>query len=334
LPTSLLSKLDIVEEILGHEIVDETDAFVDGTHREKVNREEGFEWAKLRLLGSRIVDEKLSYSETKAVTAHLLANYSRHFSMLTENQVLRMVSDTVVTVYPTATRQLGKDLPDDLIYTKGEPTDLCTLILTGKMTVITGSDEFRTDVGSWTLLGISALKDPQYKSDFHAFVCNGPCRCIHITRETFAKALDASICEKRELRDDSFRDLPKASHTNSSAPSVSGVTSEAEETVDSTSETGGQRRNSRRSKLIAALQIVETAAPRSLSNRRSTSQPNLKPTSSSYVKSTSCSLNDADSSARATEVIDGPTKAEKKSVNFAGGHEEKEEETVKSEPKS
>lgn len=225
-----------------------------------MNREEGFEWAKLRLLGSKIVDEKLSYSETKAITAHLLANYNRHFSMLTENQVLRMVGDTCVTVFPTANRQLGQDLPDDLIYTKGGSTSICTLILSGKMTVITGSDELRTDVGSWTLLGVSALRDHQYKCDFQAFVCNGPCRCLQITRENFTKALDASICEKRELKEDSFRSLaldkPKTSAPNSeAAPSASEGASEAEETADSASDRGGRRR-SRRSKLIQALQFA------------------------------------------------------------------------------
>ena len=251
-----------MEEILGHEILDETDAFVDGTHQVKVTREEGFEWAKLRLLGSKIVDERLSYSETKAITAHLLVNYIQHFSMLTENQVMRMVGDTSVTVFPTATRRLGQDLPDDLIYKRGEATNVCTLILSGKMTVITGSDEFRTDVGSWTLLGISALKDPQYKCDFEAFVCNGPCRCLEFTRESFINAMDASICEKRELKEDSFRNLEleklQANAANSSAPSASEGASEAEESADTASDLGGRRRSSRRSTLLAALHIADS----------------------------------------------------------------------------
>lgn len=221
---------DIVEEILGHEIVDETDAFVDGTHEVKVTREEGFEWAKLRLLGSRMVDERLSYSEIKAVTAHLLVNHSKHFSMLTENQVMDMVADTVVSVLPTATRRLGQDLPDDLVYAKGESTNICSLILSGRMTVITGSDEFRTDVGSWTLLGISALKDPLYECDFQAFVCNGPCRCLQFTREKYVKALDASICEKRALKEDTvrIRELEKMTSPSSSAPNASSTASEAD----------------------------------------------------------------------------------------------------------
>merc|ERR1711933_526004 len=66
---------DIIEEILGQEIVDETDAFIDVTDPVKVDRAETFEWARLRLLDAKIVDEKLTYDEAKAVTAHLRANY-------------------------------------------------------------------------------------------------------------------------------------------------------------------------------------------------------------------------------------------------------------------
>jgi metal transporter CNNM len=186
---------DIVEEILGQEIVDETDAFVDGTHRETVNRGEAFEWAKLRLLGSTIVDQKLTYTETKAITAHLLANYPKAVSQLTPTQLHYLVSETVISVFPAATREIGKDIPKDLLYEQGVRSNVCTLILSGKVTVITGADEFRSDVSFWTLLGISALHDPQYTPDFTAFVCNGPCRCLQFSRDMFTAAISITDIE-------------------------------------------------------------------------------------------------------------------------------------------
>jgi hypothetical protein len=91
LPAEIIDSIDIIEEILGHEIVDETDAFVDGSHAVKVDRTEGFEMAKLRLLGSKMGEEKLTYIEAKAVTSHLLSNYPHAVDLLTEHQVERLV---------------------------------------------------------------------------------------------------------------------------------------------------------------------------------------------------------------------------------------------------
>ena len=248
-----------------------TDAFVDGTHQVKVDRTEGFEWAKLRLLGSKVMDEMLSHTETKAITAHLFANHPKAVTMLTENQVQRLIAETPVTIFPTATRELGKELPDDLIYEKDIPSDVCTLILSGKVTIIAGVDEIRTDVSSWTLLGMSALRDPEYKPDFTAFVCNGPCRCIQISRERFGQALDASASERHAIQEDSFRNLafdkPPGSTTGAAASSAHSASEVASEYSENASERVGIRED-RRSKLIAALQIA-----------RRNSEPGMHPAS-------------------------------------------------------
>jgi len=246
---------DIIEEIIGHEIVDETDAFMDGTHQVKVDRVEGFEWAKLRLLGGDVIDEHLSYTETKAITAHLMTNYPRAVALLTESQVHRLIAETVVTVFPTATRELGKELPNDLIYEKNVPSNVCTLILSGKVTVISGDDEIRTDVSSWTLMGIGALRDPNYKPDFTAFVSDGPCRCLRITREDFTIAMDASASEKQSIKEDSFRNLAVTLKNSGHGKSNSEAASVYSETASSVA-SGGILKANRKSKLIAALQIA------------------------------------------------------------------------------
>lgn len=199
---------DIIEEILGDEIVDETDAFVDGTHSRVVNRAESFKWARLRLLDSKLVDETLTYDESRAVTAHLMKNYPQVVSLLTENQLVRLVSTTPVSLLPTAEQKVGQDLPSDLLYQKGVESDFCTLILAGKITVIAGSENFRSDVSSWCLLGSAALNDPSYKPDFNAFVSAGPCRCVRISRARFAAAIDGSTFERL---DHSSHDLGESS---------------------------------------------------------------------------------------------------------------------------
>ena len=72
---------DIIEEILGAEIVDETDVFVDVDNHIKVDRRT-FDWSRLRLLDSRAVDKTMGADEVNAASAHLLTNHQEVFGLL------------------------------------------------------------------------------------------------------------------------------------------------------------------------------------------------------------------------------------------------------------
>ena len=235
---------DIIEEIIGDEIVDETDAFVDGTHSVPVNRAEGFKWASLRLLDSKIVDERLSFEETKAVTAHLSKNFPGVFSLVSEAQLQRLIIETPVSVFPTAEQHVGQDLPDDLLYHRHVENDVSTLLLSGKVTVISGEDNFRSYVSSWSLLAGGALVSSPYQPDFSAWVSAGPCRCLRITRKRFVQAIDGSVLERK--------------HTGTSV--VSTAFSEPTETTpeDALAPTGKDINESknRKEKFMTALKAV------------------------------------------------------------------------------
>lgn len=217
---------DIIEEILGDEILDETDAFRDGTHAVTIDREDAFKFARLRLLDRKIVDERLSYDETRAVTAHLWKNYPQVVSLLTENQLHQLVTDTTVSVLPTAEQEIGQGMPSDLMYEKGIPSDVCTLIIAGKVTVLVGSDQFRSDVSSFALLGTGALIDdsPSYVPDFTAFVSSGPCRCIRISRARYTEAVDASAVERTGRQNTKQVGIPPSNEGTAMVPSEDPLT--------------------------------------------------------------------------------------------------------------
>jgi hypothetical protein len=179
------------------------------------------------------VDSRLSTEETQVVTAHLRSNYSHVVAVLSDAQLYRLVSDSPVVVYPTAALEYGTTLPSDLIYVKGDPIDLCTLILSGKVTVLVGVDQFRSDVSSWSLLGAGALENPNYVPDFSAFVSNGPCRCIRISRSRFVAAIDASVLERTEK------------HRKATPQAINPINLDGKSSL-------------RKTKLVTALQALET----------------------------------------------------------------------------
>lgn len=186
---------DIIEVILGDQIIDETDAWMDVDHTKRVTSRDGFDWARLRLLDSKIVDQTLSEEEVRAVAAHLSSNYGTIFGTLSEKQLMRMIAATPVLEMQEDVKEVNETLPSNLLYEKEKPTDKCTLILGGKVTVIAGDENFRSDLSSWSLLASRALSGDLYLPDFSAYVSSGPCRCLQFSREIFGAAAAASELE-------------------------------------------------------------------------------------------------------------------------------------------
>lgn len=181
---------DIIEVILGEEIVDETDAWVDGNHLKRVDRSAHFDWARLGLLDAKIVRQSLSEDEVRAVAAHLRVNYSSAVSSLTDRQLNWMIASTDIAELPEAQKEIGELLPSNLLYKKNNPCSVTTLILSGKVSILAGKDNFRADISSWSILAAGAFTQESYIPDFSAYVSGGPCRCLQISRECFLKALE------------------------------------------------------------------------------------------------------------------------------------------------
>jgi metal transporter CNNM len=212
---------DIIEEIIGDEIVDETDAYVDSSQSVLVDRPElTRRWASLRLLDAKIVDETLTFDEARAMAAHLSKNYGYLVELISDNQLHKLLAETPVSVLPTADKTAGQLLPDDLMYEKGVRTDVCTLIMSGKVTVIAGDDNFRSDVSSWSMLAAGALGGSSYVPDFSAYVSHGPCRCLRLSRARFSAAVDASALERHAQQQSQGKTTTTTASSALSSPST------------------------------------------------------------------------------------------------------------------
>lgn len=234
---------DIIEIILGEEIVDETDELVDVNDPGSIVKRTGHgeyieggiekssgdftntvdggvsdggstsavDWeARLRLLDERLVTEHLSSDEVRAVAAHLKTNYSEAVQLISDRQLKELLSFVpVCQICPAASCTAdGGDsgVPTDsaeLIYERGVSADFCTVVLSGKIMVMSGADKFRSDVSNWGVLASRALTDPSYVPDFTAWVLpnqnsSGGCRAIKLDRKSYCDAVDNTALERTD----------------------------------------------------------------------------------------------------------------------------------------
>ena len=175
-------------------------------------------------------------------------NFASAVELLTDVQLARLIATTPVVTLETAKQELGESLPKDLIYEKGTPSDKCTLILSGKVTILVGAEDFRSDVSSWSVLGKSALEHAEFSPDFTAFVSDGPCRCLQISHGDFVKAVDASAIERTTAENKAHHKKPP------SITSIDGTGSVGDNVSAASSEPPN-----RREKLLARLYKAETA---------------------------------------------------------------------------
>jgi hypothetical protein len=172
---------DILEEILGEEIEDETDQQenVDSLHR---NRD--MDLARLRLLNSKMIDEKLSPSECAAVLAHLVANVPEVMAVCKENVKLveALVENATVINLKRHSKDPTRPSPDDFLFRRQKLSNSCVLVLNGKMQILAGKDSFRSELGAWSVLGLDALSG-EFVPDFSAYILSDSLRGIRFSTE-------------------------------------------------------------------------------------------------------------------------------------------------------
>lgn len=243
---------DLIEELIGQDIVDETDVYTDNLRRQRVKRVRSIDPDVLRMFDSTHDDEILSKKEVSVVASYL-SNNAHEFSdqviklevlrnMLAEMPIiechggvpshLRKANDSLfnqLLFQPNDTKNNGRisnpsqsnegsnptaeedeeakieknnngnlsisdsDMNEDTtIYSKGVPTKNAYLIIHGKLQIVAGDDEFVSDAGPWTILGLKALTQDLYAPDFTTRVVERPTRVLRISRKLYRMMVRAS----------------------------------------------------------------------------------------------------------------------------------------------
>jgi hypothetical protein len=184
---------DIVEEILGQEIGDETDAFDEELDRRQKDRD----LAMLALISGRSLDEKLSPDEIQAISSHLTNNLPEFMTVCAHVSKGR-VSDAaalqamlssalVVSGRRQSTEEMivqKKPALEDVLFRRNEISRKCILVLSGKLIIYAGKDQFRSKMGPWSLIGVDALSlpDDHFVPDFSAFILTENIRFLVLTK--------------------------------------------------------------------------------------------------------------------------------------------------------
>lgn len=235
---------DIIEEIVRFEIVDEFDQFVSNKAHEKEMRQ-NFDYDALRLLDANLIDDRLNHEEVMALSAHLKENVSpiRHgftAGIMTDDkltQLLQMCSVVTLKEFTGPSRRLSvvrikesqrKDrtwlFHRDTVATK------CAIVLSGRITVLAGKDDWRSEVGMFGVLGQDCLtNEGNYYPDFCAYVASETARVVYLHRRLFAPVLqdrpEAMKLATKSVRERSLDESPlagQASQARVRGPSGSG----------------------------------------------------------------------------------------------------------------
>lgn len=167
----------------------------------------------IALLSGKSATDVLAEQEIHAISSHLMNNvpdFKVACSTITQGAVadvtgLKAVLHHVLVI--SSTRKSSDDelagrqpVAEDVLYRRNEISNRCILILSGKIVIYAGKDQFRSELGPWALLGVDALSlDGKFSPDFSAYILSEKVRYLILTVKDFQKRKKHAVRKLRSI---------------------------------------------------------------------------------------------------------------------------------------
>lgn len=144
------------------------------------------EITRTRLLDPSLLlhgDNKLSTEEIQAITAHISATAVGDVVGNDTKLIEELVAQSqVVEVSRMADEK--ELLDEDCLIRRGEACHTCILVLTGKVLVLAGNDQFQVELGPWTALGQDCLVNEggEIYPDFSVYLLSDRVKYLKMTK--------------------------------------------------------------------------------------------------------------------------------------------------------
>jgi len=205
---------DIIETLIGSEIVDETDIYASVKEhklKKKLSSHSGLNGVDVsprvsnKLSQSSFIDmfrrkkthNSLSPQEVTTVYQVLRSDVAAFSQQnITIQDAKSLLSTCIIEQLNRGENDGRIETSDGLLYEKGKKCDFFLLVLEGRITVNAGTENFEVQLGPWKPLAGKALMGGEYISDFDASVTSETCRFLKIFYEDYASAQQGQLSRK------------------------------------------------------------------------------------------------------------------------------------------